>query len=161
MSSSPIQSYLHDHLAGATGALDKMRALHDECADESIRQLMARLLGEVAEDRAALETLAQHVQATGSHPVKEAASWAGEKISRFKLRHGGADGAGLLETLEALMLGVAGKQALWRALQVGAPRLAKSAGIDLDQLIERAQDQASSLDTHRLRIATSLFAPES
>ena len=41
--------------------------------------------------------------------VKEWGAWLAEKVSRFKLKHGSADGLGTFEALEFLVIGIHGK----------------------------------------------------
>ncbi len=77
----------------------------------------------------------------------------GEKVSRFKLRHAGAGKFGMLEALEALALGIVGKQALWRALSVIAPTNLRVRGEDFDVLAARAQAQHARVEEHRLQVA--------
>jgi len=53
--------------------------------------------------------------------ARQAGAWAGEKLGRalFTLAGNGPDGLGLLLVLEGLIMGVAGKRLLWRALSAG------------------------------------------
>ena len=65
---------------------------------------------------------------------------------------------GKLEALEALAVGIQGKLALWKALEVAAdPRLS---GVDFEQLRGRALAQYDEVEECRLEVAVrAVLAP--
>ena len=87
-----LGTYLHDHLAGSTYAIDLVEALRDQYAGEPLGQFAATLLIEIKADRDTLRQLAERI-GDGSSELKEMAAWMAEKVSRFKLSSGGASGS--------------------------------------------------------------------
>jgi hypothetical protein len=151
--------YLNDHLAGSAAGLELAEKLRDNNQGTELGNVMAALHHDIEQDRATLEELMAQL-GVARHPVKEAAGWVLERLSRLRLNPaltGSADLTRLLET-EALALGIEGKLSMWLALKeaaVGDPRLA---GTDLDRLIERARDQRRTLEPHRLAAALHSFS---
>jgi hypothetical protein len=150
--SSPLATYLHDHLAGAVVAINVLEALRNQHDGEPLGQFAAGLLVEVEADRAVLQRVAERVGARSSG-LKEATAWLGEKVSRLKLRRRAARGLGTFEALESLALGILGKLALWRALAVVAAADARLRGVDFDHLAARAQAQYAQVEERRLEAA--------
>jgi hypothetical protein len=60
--------------------------------------------------------------------------------------------------LEALSVGIAGKLALWQSLQSVPDIDRRLSGIDLEELIERAQRQRTEVEEQRLSAARDAFA---
>jgi hypothetical protein len=152
--------YLNDHLAGSAAGLELAEKLRDNNQGTELGKTMEAVHRDIAQDRDALEELMAHLEVE-RHPVKEAAGWALEKLSRLRLNPaltGGAELTRLLET-EALSLGIEGKLAMWQALKeaadAGDPRLA---GNDFDRLIERARGQRRALEPHRIAGALASFS---
>ena len=75
-------------------------------------------------------------------------------------RCGGGDLSILLET-EALALGVAGKEALWRALLAVAPGYPQFVEADLSRLAARAHEQRGQIETIRIAAARQSFTAPS
>ena len=151
--------YLNDHLAGSAAGLELAEKLRDNNQGTELGKVMAALHHDIEQDRSALEEVMGQLEVE-RHPVKEAAGWMLEKLSRLRLNPaltGGAELTRLLET-EALSLGIEGKLAMWMALKeaaAGDPRLAAA---DLDRLIERARGQRRTLEPHRLAAAVRSFS---
>ncbi|MEJ7570043.1 MAG: hypothetical protein WKF41_17480 [Gaiellaceae bacterium] len=83
----------------------------------------------------------------------------GEKLGRLKLNgqvRGYSPLSRLLE-LETLSVGISGKLALWRSLEQLPEIVERLPGIDLEQLVERAQRQRAELEEHRLAAAREAF----
>jgi hypothetical protein len=154
-----LATYLHDHLAGSTYAIDLVEALRDRYAGESLGQFAARLLVEIKADRDTLRQLAERV-GDGSSELKEMAAWLAEKVSRFKLSSGGASGLGTFEALEFLALGIHGKLALWRALSAVTDIDGRLQGVDFEHLAARAKSQHDDVERRRLEVARITFRPE-
>jgi hypothetical protein len=151
--------YLNDHLAGSAAGLELAEKLRDNNQGTELGDVMAALHHDIEQDRATLEELMDRLEVT-RHPVKEAAGWMLERLSRLRLNPvltGSADLTRLLET-EALSLGIEGKQLMWRALKDAAARDQRLAGTDYDRLIERAGGQRRTLEPHRLAAAERSFA---
>jgi hypothetical protein len=84
-------------------------------------QLASKLLEAIEADKNVLEDLAKQIGG-GPSTAKDTISWAGEKLSRLKLRQGDQESLGTFESLEHLALGIQGKLGLWRAFGVGRRR---------------------------------------
>jgi hypothetical protein len=81
------------------------------------------------------------------------ASWLGEKVSRIKLGHEKQDGLAAFEALEFLVIGIHGKQVMWRALAEVAQSDARLRDMDFEGLAARAQLQHDKVDQRRLEAA--------
>lgn len=156
--SEPLVTYLHDHLAGSVVAVRLLEELRNEHGGEPLGRFAAELLGDIEADRAVLLGLAERV-GTHSSPVKDAAAWVQEKLSRFKLRRDEGHGLGTFEALEFLALGILGKRALWRALDAIAPEDSRLGGVDFSYLVERAEAQHERAEHQRLEVARMALRP--
>jgi hypothetical protein len=151
--------YLNDHLAGSAAGTELSGKLRDNHQGTELGDAMDALHRDISQDKEALEELMRHLEVE-RHPVKEAAGWMLEKVSRLRLNPaltGGAELTRLLET-EALSLGIEGKLAMWLALKEAAAADPRLAGTDFDRLIERARGQRRALEPHRLAAAVQSFA---
>ena len=92
----PLKTYIHDHLAGATLAIELLETLLTTPLDQPLRKFLMGLRAEVVEDRDQLETLAKATN-LGESAVKEAAAWFSEKLGRVKIGAGGADAFEIFE----------------------------------------------------------------
>jgi threonine aldolase len=59
-------------------------------------------------------------------------------------------------TFEGLIMGIAGKKLMWRAL--AAANLAQLDGYDFDELQRRAEQQIERIDAERMRAILEAFA---
>ena len=150
--------YLNDHLAGATAGVELFRrAARAQPAPAS--QELQRLALEVEQDRQSLRALMQAVGAP-ERAYKVAGGWLAEKAGRVKPNGHLWSRSPLsdLVELEGLVLGVQGKAAGFKALRTLAaddPRLDPA---ELDRLVERAEQQAETLEALRLQAARRAFA---
>jgi hypothetical protein len=153
---SPLVTYLQDHLAGARFAVSVLQELADQDVNLETADLAACLLQEIEEDRTSLENYVVTLGGDTS-AAKEAIAWMAQKTSRWKLSPNRLDG--IFEAVELLSLGVLGKLALWNTLRtIDAPAVS---GLDLDSLCRRATDQYSRLESLRLRLAPMALQTES
>ena len=151
--------YLNDHLAGSAAGSELAEKLRDNNQGSELGNVMAALHRDILQDRATLEELMARLEVE-HHPVKDAAGWVLEKLSRLRLNPaltGSAELTRLLET-EALSLGIEGKLAMWLALKEAAAGDRRLAGADFDRLIERARGQRRALEPHRLAAALAAFS---
>lgn len=154
----PLATYLNDHRAGAAGAIEMLEHLVERHRGAELGTFAEDLLVRVRSDREVLERL---VESVGEPNVlKEAAAWMGEKLSRLKLPKGDESGLGLFETLEALLLGITGKKALWDALALIAPDDRRLAGVDFAALARDAQAQVNLVNARRLALVHDALVAE-
>lgn len=158
MSEDRLATYVHDHLAGASGALDVLRDLGDNHRGEAFGDFAAQLLAEIEEDRETLQKIANALGGGYSRP-KEAVAWAGAKLARFKLGRDLAGDFGVFQALEALGLGILGKVALWRALAVASESDLRLRGVDFERLATRAEVQHAQVEERRLAAARAVLRP--
>lgn len=150
--------YLNDHLAGAVAGSELARRTLRRNRDVPLAADLQRLADEIDEDRWVLEGLMERL-GIGRSAVKTRAAWALEKVARLKL-NGQVVGYSPLSRvweLEALASAVDGKRALWASLK----RLRDQGldvGLDLDDLLSRAQRQKRVLERRRLEAAAVAFA---
>src|SRR4030095_4928595 len=147
----PLGTYLNDHLAGSAAGTELAAKLRDNNKGTELGKLIAAMHHDTSQDRDALEELMRRLEVE-RHPVKEAAGWMLEKLSRLRLNPaltGAAQPTRLRET-EALSLGIEGKLAMGLALKEAAADDPRLAATNLDRLIERARGQRRTLEPHRL-----------
>lgn len=158
MRRDPLSTYLNDHLAGATAGVELAERVASWYAGRPAEASLRVVADAIAEDRQALIQLQSRLGFPPSS-MKAAAGWVSEKVTRLKLRRRVTGDATLtrLMALETLSLGIAGKRALWESLKVsdGSARF----GVDLDNLIERADQQRTEVERYRLDTATEAFTP--
>jgi hypothetical protein len=157
-SGEALTVYLNDHLAGAAAGIELAEKLRDNNQGTELGKDMIALHRDISEDRDALAELMRHLELE-RHPVKEAAGWMLEKVSRLRLNPaltGSAELTRLLEA-EALSLGVEGKLSMWMALKEAAASDPRLAATDYDRLIERARGQRRTLEPHRQAAAVASF----
>ena len=114
--------YLNDHLAGSSAGLELAEKLRDNNQGSELGDVMAALHLEIEQDRKTLEELMGRLEVT-RHPVKDAAGWVLERLSRLRLNPvltGSADLTRLLET-EVLSRGIADRAGPRPAPHAGAP----------------------------------------
>lgn len=149
-----LETYLNDHLAGAVAGSELVSKISSEYADTPFGPFLAELAREIEQDKVTLEGLTERL-GIQQNPIKQAASWIGEKASRLKLSEtmtGDQNLKRLLE-FEMLGLGIEGKLSMWRALMEVSDSYAELAAIDLAKLAKRAESQRSNLEAHRLQVA--------
>ncbi|RPE27916.1 hypothetical protein [Kitasatospora cineracea] len=146
--------YLNDHLAGAEAATRRTRRTADAHPDPDEGRVLRQMAADIACDTASLRRVMRELGV----PERRSHAWLG----RF------GELAGLLKPngtllrrspltdlveLEALRLGVVGKRQLWSALAElfgDDPRVDRTR---LDELADRADQQARLLEELRLRAA--------
>jgi hypothetical protein len=149
MPGDPLATYLNDHLAGATAATKRMERLAEAERQSIDGTELSRIAGEIAEDTRTLleifEVLNIRVQS-----FKRVAATVVEWIGLLK-SNGTISRRSPMTTvveLEALRMGVIGKQAMWAALH----ETSLSTSFDFDELLQRAQRQHESItEIHRRR----------
>ena len=149
---NPLATYLHDHLSGASFAIDLLEFLQDQHDGKPLGQFATEMLVQVQSDRDVLQGLAERLDAERSI-LKETGAWLGEKASRWKFHHRASGEFGTFEALELLAVGILGKRGLWRALATLAPLDDRLQNVDFEQLITRAQSQYDRVEQHRLESA--------
>lgn len=149
-------TYLNDHLAGASAAIDLLDALADDDENGSFQELITRLTVDITSDR---DVLVAAMGRIGVEPgaIKQIGGRLGEKAMRAKSSEAVTRSPALtgLQRTEALIVGISGKIALWTSLNASRdPRLSD---IDFDALITSAQNQQAQLEPFRVKAANAVF----
>ena len=154
-----LDIYLDDHRAGAAAGLALARRMSDRYGGEPGFEALVGLAIDIDDDVRSLDELRERIGSTGG-AAKRAVTLIGERLGRLK-----PNGHLLRESplsrvleLELLSAGVAAKRRLWDALMAacGNQRLA---GLDLQQLRDRADEQLAILYGLHRRAASSLPCP--
>jgi len=151
-------SYLNDHLAGSVSAIELLDYLIETHEREPLAEFFQQLRADIVTDQEVLKKIVQRFNAKES-AIRKAGAWLAEKVARVKLNLAGQKKAqlGLVQALEVLVLGITGKQLLWRALNAsigGSPLLR---GVDLAKLEERAIEQIERVEGHRIEVAREVL----
>ena len=150
-----LHTYLNDHLAGSVAAIELLDDLIKHHSEDRFGKIFRDLCDEIEADQETLRNLIRKLGAEES-AMRKAGAWVAEKFSRVKI--GDADDSvELLQALEALALGITGKQLLWRSLGAIAPNFAALQGMDFGELEKRAQEQFERVETLRLEMAREAF----
>lgn len=159
MQSKLLAIYLNDHLAGATaGAAVAQRVASSNRENDTYYPALSGLAEEIREDRASLLGIMSALK-VGTDPVKQVLAWSAEKAGRLKLNGHLLSYSPLsrLDELEFLALGVTGKLALWRSLDLLARREPRLRGEQLAELIARAERQLEEIEACRRRAVVDAF----
>ena len=153
-----LASYLNDHLAGSVAALELLDHLIRTYEGKPLAKFFNGLRDDIRTDQEVLRKVLRKFKAKES-AVRKAGGWIAEKFSRVKIQAGGekVGEMGLVQAMEALVLGITGKQLLWRALSasLGSSPLLK--GVDLGALEERAIEQIERVEAKRVEAACETF----
>jgi hypothetical protein len=152
-----LDSYLNDHLAGSVGALELIAHWAKLCRGKPLGAFFDTLEAEITADQDTLRDLMRCLGVEESK-VRQVTAWAAEKLGRARIVIAGDEpgGLGLVLALDGLIMGITGKQLLWRAL--GAANLPKTEGFDFKELQRRAEEQIERTEAERIRAARRAFA---
>lgn len=152
-----LHIYLQDHLAGSTFGLELVERCRRNNEGSGLAVPLAELAAEIAADRQTLVEVMRDVGADASR-AKVAAGWTLEKVRRLKPNGAFFEYTPLarLVELESLAIGIAGKRAMWRALDDVVPREDRG-GHDFLALADRATDQLSRVESLRVAAAREAF----
>ena len=152
-----LDSYLNDHLAGSVGALELIAHWGKLCRGKPLGEFFDGLETEISADQDTLRDLMRCLGVEESK-VRQVTAWAAEKLGRARIVIAGDEpgSLGLVLALEGLIMGITGKQLLWRAL--AAANLTKAQGFDFKELQRRAEEQIERTEAERIRAAQQAFA---
>jgi hypothetical protein len=150
-----LATYLNDHLAGATAGLKLAQLGAEEHQNNEHGAFFAELASEIKLDYDVLAVIMSALNAEES-AAKAALAEIGSAIMQPKFK-GDDDALNVFVTLETLSIGVEGKACMWRALKTidDDPTLD---GVQLDELIERAESQRSRIEERRIAVAPQALA---
>jgi hypothetical protein len=157
-----LHVYLQDHLAGATFGYELAERCRRRNEGSEFGAPLAELAREIASDRQTLMAVMRRLGADRSN-VKVSAAWLFEKARRLKPNGQLFSYTPLTRVveLESLAIGIAGKTALWRALESVTGEGLQLEGYDFAALTEQAEDQLRRVERLRLQAAGLAFSQES
>ena len=161
MAKEHIETYLNDHLAGSVVALELMENLEEIYAEHPIAAFIANLRADVEADRNELENIMKRLDISQSS-TRKVSAWLTEKVTELKMRlddskHGDLR---LLESFEALSLGIEGKRSLWISLSAVAEISPGLRIADYDKLKQRAEEQRARVEAKRVEFAKAALRLE-
>lgn len=154
-----VARYLHDHLAGSSGALLLIQELADNHDCLEAKEFFTDLKEKVIGDRVLLEGLLEKIDQDRGALFKMAGSIAA-RVGGLKLLWEQVEPGklGLFEALEMLTLGVQGKRLLWIALSEISVWFPEWGGIDFNKLEREAIEQRDGIEAWRLQAASDILA---
>ncbi len=115
---------------------------------------------EIEEDRTVLKEIIERFEFK-QNVLKKTAAWISEKAVRLKVGSESSEphhvAFRMMEQLEALYLGINGKRSLWKLLDAVLSDDPRLSGVDLDDLLKRAESQLERVDRMRLEMASAAF----
>lgn len=155
-----LRIYLGDHFAGSTGGLNLARRAASNHRGGAHGLPLSAIAEEIAEDRRTLRRIMDDLDVTPP-PAKVTLAWVMERAARLK-PNGRLLGRSPLSSvieLESLRMGVEGKSSCWRTLRALADNDHRLSARALDELVDRAEDQARRLEEIRVGVVTDTFNP--
>lgn len=154
-----LQTYLSDHLTGATAGRARSRKMSQWYASSPLSPDLTRVADEIEEEHGRLESLIDDLGLTQPLP-KVILARVGEAVGRLKPNgrlFSGSPMTPLLE-LELLRSAVNGKQGLWETLVEYADELGLEAR-EFEKLARRADEQATVLESLHAEIRGEALRP--
>ena len=150
--------YLNDHLAGAAVGHELARRCLRRSKGTPLGGDLEALVGQIREDRATLVEVMKRL-GVSRNGVKQVAGLVAERVGRLKLNGQllGYSALSRLVEIEGMCAGVDAKRSMWRSLERVAPSRPELAGVDLNALADRAEQQRRMLEEHRLEAAGQAF----
>ncbi len=154
-----LARYLHDHLAGSSGALLLIQELADNHEVPEARDFFSDLKRKVEADRALLEDLLEKIGKDRGTFFKVAGDVAA-RVGGIKLLWERVEPGklGMFEALEMLALGVQGKRLLWLALQEIDSWFPEWQEYDFSALELEAIEQRDGIEAWRIEASRDILA---
>ncbi|MCT4353545.1 hypothetical protein M5362_10445 [Streptomyces sp. Je 1-79] len=150
--------YLNDHLTGSAAGVRLIHRIADRQSRTGSGPALAALARQIEEDQRSLRRIMRDLDVPAK-PLREIMGRVGEKVGRLKLNGRLFSRSPLSDVLEleAMLLGVEGKAACWRALRELAETGSGVDTAELDRLLTRAGEQSRTLDDLRRRRSAEVF----
>jgi hypothetical protein len=148
-----LSLYLRDHYSASAGGLELFQRAARAHSDPQVRAQLVRLTTSIAEDRAALLGMLDALDVERS-PTQERLVVLGERLGRLRTNGTLLRRSPLSDVLEldALCAVVYSKRLGWLSLRAVAEQEPRLNEHQLEQLIQRAEEQQGRLE--QLRLAT-------
>ena len=151
---SALDSYVGTHYVGSTGGVQLIRRI--AASHHGSTDVLDRLVREIDYDRKKLSEIMKKLDISPSRTAV-LGSWLGGQVASLQLtdRVFGRAPLTALTELEAMLLGVTGKAALWRALRLLAVDDDRLDLAELDYLLALAEGQIVALEALRSEVAVA------
>jgi hypothetical protein len=155
-----ITVYLNDHLSAAVAGAELARRAAKAARGQPHAERLSVLAAEIEEDHRALRRVMDELRVPPSR-YKASLARAAEKAGRLKLNGRLVRRAPLSSVveLEALLVGVEGKAALWETLSALAEQDSRLDRRGPAELLARARHQAAELRRLHDEVVLRVFAP--
>jgi len=152
MAYSGLDTYLNDHMAGATAGTNLAQMAAQEHQTDEHGPFFSEIYSEIQADK---DTLQQLIEALGvdESATKTALAEVGSKVMAPKFTAGEDDQLNAFVTLETLSIGVEGKVCMWKALKTVESDYPAFEGFDIDALLASATSQREKIEAQRQKVA--------
>jgi hypothetical protein len=152
MAYSGLDTYLNDHMAGATAGTNLAKMAAEEHQTDEHGPFFSEIYAEIEADK---DTLAQLIDALAvdESASKTALAEVGSKLMGPKFTAGEDDELNAFVTLETLSIGVEGKVCMWKALKTVESEYPAFEQFDIDDLLARATAQREKIEAQRQKMA--------
>ena len=153
-----LKIYLNDHLAGSVAGLELARRCLSNNREGALGEFLLTLVSDIESDQSELIHVMDLLRVPKDYS-KQAAAWVAEKVGRLKLNGQllGYSPLSRVIELEALVMGVHGKECLWESLIAVRAELPELESIDLERLRDRARSQWLAVEAWRRSAAEAVF----
>lgn len=152
MATDRLAIYLADHLAGSVSAAELVSRLLRSDIDPAVAEALHQVRDSIRRHQGIVRQLLLQRGRRPDRP-KDLGAWLAEKLSRPAMPMGGEDEFGLLRALEALLVGMRGRVALWQAVETILPSHPELIDLDARGLCFEAEEELRMMDRHRLSVA--------
>jgi hypothetical protein len=152
MAYSALDTYINDHIAGATAGTNLAKMAAEEHQTDEHGPFFSEIYSEIKADFETLQELAGALGVDES-ATKTALAEIGSKMMGPKFTAGDDDELNAFVTLETLSIGVEGKICMWKALKTVSGDYAAFEQFDVDELLARGEAQREKLEAQRQAIA--------
>jgi len=152
MAYSGLDTYLNDHIAGATAGTNLAKMAAEEHQTDEHGPFFSEIYAAIQAD---FETLQQLASALGveESAAKGALAEIGSKMMAPKFTAGDDDELNAFVTLETLSIGIEGKVCMWKALKTVESEYPAFKEYDIDELLARATSQREKIEAQRQKMA--------
>jgi hypothetical protein len=152
MAYSALDTYLNDHIAGATAGTNLAKIAAEEHQTDAHGPFFSEIYSDISKDFGTLKDLATALGVEES-AGKGALAEIGSKMMAPKFTAGEDDELNAFVTLETLSIGIEGKVCMWKALKTVENEYAGFENFDIDALLARAEEQRAKIEAQRQKIA--------
>jgi len=152
MAYSGLDTYLNDHIAGATAGTNLAKMAAEEHQTDEHGPFFSEIYAAIQAD---FETLQELATALGVEESagKAALAEVGSKMMGPKFTAGDDDELNAFVTLETLSIGVEGKVCMWKALKTVEGDYEAFTQFNIDELLASAESQRQKLEDQRQKLA--------